>query len=86
MQVTATGFQPPGDPWSDLALASSVGTQHRLTIGGDSGGPWFSLDGSSSVWAKGIHEGLWTDPNGFTHEIFTPISVLSADMGVSANT
>lgn len=84
MKVSALGASLPDRPWNDLALATSL--SGTFTMFGDSGGPWFSLAGSGNVNAQGIHEGIYTDPDRVTHEVFTPISVLSNDMGVWVNT
>ena len=40
------------------------------------------LDGSTHVWAKGIHHSL-ISILGTQHEIFTPISELLTDTGTS---
>lgn len=83
MRVTALNYSD--GTWNSMALAASLGGTY--SIDGDSGGPWFSLAGTSSVYAKGIHHGITVDGNGNpTGEIFTPISVLSSDMGVTVNT
>jgi hypothetical protein len=73
----------PSQVWTGLAIATS-GSGH-FTIGGDSGGPWFSLNGSTHVWARGIHHGLWFN-NGTEYEVFTPISVFTNDTGLTVNT
>jgi hypothetical protein len=69
--------------WVAMALATSPSGVY--TIDGDSGGPWFSLDGSTSVWAKGIHHGL-ASVGGTEYEVFTPISILLGTTGTSVNT
>jgi hypothetical protein len=87
--VTSTTYSRPdpnfGTPtWTNLALATS--SSGRFTIGGDSGGPWFSLDGCCThVWAKGIHQGL-QPINGVEYEVFTPVTVIANDTGTSVNT
>jgi hypothetical protein len=68
--------------WNSMALSSDLNGAY--TVDGDSGGPWFSLDGSSSVWAEGIHHGL-VSILGIQFELFTPISVLLTDTGTSVN-
>jgi hypothetical protein len=87
MQVTALNFAPAGWPWNSLAEAVLVGNGF-YSIGGDSGGPVYSLGGGNNVLAQGIIEGTRNDS--FTGdpiaEVFTPISVLSNDMGVWVNT
>ncbi|WP_157875801.1 chymotrypsin family serine protease [Peterkaempfera griseoplana] len=83
IQVEATNVSPANDPWSDLVMATTGGT---YTVGGDSGGPYFSLDGSSTVWARGIHEGLGKDSSGRTVEYFTDIYTLTNDTGATVNT
>jgi hypothetical protein len=69
-----------GSPtWTALALANPGSAGNPIE--GDSGGPWFSLDGCCThVWAKGITHGLY-----FGQAVFTPITVASSDMGVSVN-
>jgi hypothetical protein len=75
----------PCQTWTDMAVASSG--SGNFTVSGDSGGPWFSLNGSTHVWAKGIQHGLTFDINGNpTGEVFTPITVATNDMGVTVNT
>jgi hypothetical protein len=73
----------PSQTWTSLALATSG--SGKYTISGDSGGPWFSLDGSTHVWAKGIHHGLY-EPASTLYEVFTPISLDVGDMNVTVNT
>lgn len=86
-KVTALNFSEidqdyPSQTWNAMALASSSGS---YTINGDSGGPWFSLDGCCTyVWAKGIHHGLIPVGSGYD-EVFTPITVISSDTGTSVN-
>ncbi len=81
MTVQSLGYTD--GPWDSMVLASSSG---RYSIGGDSGGPWFSLAGSTSVYAIGIHHGITTNifgsPNG---EVFTPIIPVSSALGVYVN-
>lgn len=75
----------PSHIWTSLALATSpiLGNYPDL---GDSGGPWFTLDGCCTrVWAKGIHHGLYSTPSGF-YDVFTPITVATSDLGVWVNT
>lgn len=84
MVVKATGATIPGDRWNDVALAASL--TGNLPIQGDSGGPWFSLAGSGTVNAQGITHANVLYPDGSVFAVFTPISVLSGDMGVSVNT
>jgi hypothetical protein len=77
--------------FTNLALAvsedySTGGTEPIYPVIGDSGAPWFSLDGSHEVWAKGIHHGIMTNKTGIIGALFTPITVLSSDMGVWVNT
>jgi hypothetical protein len=87
--VQSTTYSRPdvdyGTPtWTNLALATS-GTGN-FTISGDSGGPWFSLDGCCThVWAKGIHQGLQVI-KGVEYEVFTPVTVIANDTGTSVNT
>lgn len=70
------------DIWDDMVLAASQ--SGRYTIDGDSGGPWFSLNGCRTyVWAKGIHHGL-TSIGSTTFEVFTPLTTLSG--GLTVNT
>jgi hypothetical protein len=69
--------------WNSEALATSL--SGAFTVGGDSGGPWFSLDGSTKVWAKGITHGDAT-VGGTEYNDFTPISILLSDTGTSVNT
>lgn len=65
---------------SGLAIAS--GANSGQPTGGDSGGPVFSLaSGAGRVTAKGTVTG--TDG---TSVYFTPMQVISADLGVSVNT
>jgi Trypsin len=77
----------PAKVWTGLAGANWGG---NLVRDGDSGGPWFSLDGCCTyVWAKGIHHGLATlqgDPTVTLYETFTPITTATSDMGVWVNT
>jgi hypothetical protein len=86
VQQTNVSLQDPNFPsltWTALAIATSG--SGNFTIGGDSGGPWFSLNGSTHVWARAIHHGLWFN-NGTEYEVFTPVTVASNDMGVWVNT
>jgi hypothetical protein len=67
--------------WSGL-----VGTTGNSAEDGDSGGPWFSLDGCCThVWAKGIEHGPFQFGNAI-YEGFTPITTATSDMGVWVNT
>jgi hypothetical protein len=71
-------------PWNSMAwVTSSTG---RYSVDGDSGGPWFSLASSTSVYAIGIHHGITYNIFGFTNgESFTPILPVSGDLGVYVN-
>jgi hypothetical protein len=40
-------------------VAEARFTNGGQTVGGDSGGPLFSLAANNEVTAKGIHKGLW---------------------------
>jgi hypothetical protein len=82
--VEAINVSPTGDPFNSLTEA--VSTTGRYTIAGDSGGPWFTLAGTGTVTARGIHEGLTIDGAGNQVELFTPITVLANDSGVAVNT
>jgi len=74
--------------WSGLAGATSATGIH--IVDGDSGGPFFSLDGCCTyVWAKGIVHGWFTlphDPTVTIYDAFTPITTATSDMGVWVNT
>ena len=75
----------PSQTWTNLALATSGSGQ--WTMAGDSGGPWFSLDGSTKVWAMGIHHGLLENAaNQPVDEMFTPVTVATSDSGLTVNT
>jgi hypothetical protein len=87
VQITGMSLRDPNYPsqnWNNLDLATSGSGQFPME--GDSGGPWFSLDGSTHVWAKGITHGNATDQNtGINYAVFTPVTVASHDMGVTVN-
>ena len=57
-------------------------------IPGDSGGPWFSLASRpGTVSARGVTSGRFFSPsNGQLEDTFTPLSVVTADTGVTVNT
>jgi hypothetical protein len=74
----------PSVTWTALAEATS--SHGNFPIPGDSGGPWFSLDGSTHVWAKGILHGLWPGTGTELYAVFTPITVATSDIGVTVNT
>lgn len=75
----------PSQTWTALALATS-GTG-QWTVAGDSGGPWFSLDGSTHVWAMGIHHGLLENSaDQPEYEMFTPVTVATSDNRLVVNT
>ena len=76
----------PSHTWTALALATSGSGNY--TADGDSGGPWFSLDGCCTyVWAMGIHHGLVENAaDQPEYEVFTPITVATSDSGLTVNT
>lgn len=81
-ELNATIADPDyGSPdWTALALASPGSAGNPIP--GDSGGPWFSLDGCCThVWAKGLTHGLY-----YGYAVFTPVTVATNDMGVWVNT
>lgn len=81
LDVSETDPNYPSQMWSGLA-----GTTGNSATDGDSGGPWFSLDGCCTyVWAKGIEHGTFPFGNTF-YEGFTPITTATSDMGVTVNT
>jgi hypothetical protein len=83
MRVTSLGYSANG--FNNMALVTS--TTGNYSVGGDSGGPWFSLAGTGTVTAKGIHHGITTDLSGNpTGELYTPINLISDDTGVTVNT
>lgn len=82
MNVCAQDPDVPSQTWTNLAQATS-GTG-SFAIPGDSGGPWFSLNGSNHVWAKGIHRGH-TIVGTTEVEEFTPIT-LDTSLGLTVNT
>lgn len=81
-QLNATIPDPDyGTPdWTGLAEATAGSAGGPIP--GDSGGPWFSLDGCCThVWAKGLTHGYY---NGYYN--FTPITIATNDMSVWVNT
>jgi hypothetical protein len=74
--------------WQGMAFATPANPD-VWPVPGDSGGPWFSLAGSNSVYAMGIHHGLDQIPYGKTYvpdgALFTPISFAN-DSGFWVNT
>lgn len=84
LNVSLQDSDVPSQTWTSLALATSGSGD--FSISGDSGGPWFSLDGCCThVWAKGIHHGLYST-GGTEYEVFTPITVATSDSGLTVNT
>ena len=82
LNVTLPDPDYPSQTWTALALATQ--SSGNFPIPGDSGGPWFSLDGCCThVWAKGITHGLYF-PN-VVYAVFTPVTVATSDMGVTVN-
>jgi hypothetical protein len=82
LNVTLPDPDYPSQTWTALALATQ--SSGNFPIPGDSGGPWFSLDGCCThVWAKGITHGLYF-PN-TVYAVFTPVTVATSDMGVTVN-
>jgi streptogrisin D len=80
LEVSQIDAHHPSQMWSGL-----VGTTGNYAEDGDSGGPWFSLDGCCThVWAKGIEHGSFLFGNTF-YEGFTPITTATSDMGVWVN-
>jgi len=79
--------QADSQVWTGLAGATTGIENYPRD--GDSGGPWFSLDGCCTyVWAKGIHHGEFSlpgDPNVTIYAGFTPITTATSDMGVTVN-
>lgn len=66
--------------YNGLAVTTSL--SGSFVVDGDSGGPWFSLDGATQVWAKGITSG---DDSVAKVNLFTPISTLLGTTNTSIN-
>jgi hypothetical protein len=73
---------------TQVNMAYAKHTNGGPTLGGDSGGPVFSLAPNNKVMAKGIHHGTDVDPvTGIgTEELFTTIDWVSTDFKVTVNT